>query len=217
MPLEYATPETLPADTICRVLFIPNTLDWLAQVTGALEELTFVYNWELYGAVTPAQAAEAMVTMFDMFCFNQGVCRVVGEIVLFAGSTSPDARWLLCDGVSLLRSDYPDLFAVIGTTYGSADAVHFSLPDLRDRVPMGVGGNALGVQVGAATHTLTTAEMPAHTHTEITVTATILDITTPTAPAAVPSTGVTGAAGGGGAHNNIQPSLAVNYFIVALS
>jgi len=215
--LPYLTPATLPTDTICRVLFIPNSLDWLAQVTGALQELTFTWNWEEYGAVTPDQAAAAMTTMFDMFCFDQGVCRVIGEIILFAGSTSPDTRWLLCDGASVLRADYPDLFTVIGTTYGAVDGTHFNLPDLRDRVPMGVGGNALGVQLGSATHTLTSGEMPTHTHTEITAVAAVAQLVAVPQPSAIPGVGITGAAGGGGAHNNIQPSLVMNYFIAALT
>lgn len=215
--MPYLTPNTLPADTICRVLFIPNSLDWLAQVTGALQELTFAYNWEQFGSVTVDQAVQAMTTMFDMFCFDQGVCRVVGEIVLFAGSSSPDSRWLLCDGASLVRADYADLFNVIGTTFGAVDGTHFNVPDLRDRVPMGVGGSALGTALGAATHTLTTGEMPIHTHTEVTAVAVLVDQTTPLGAGAIPGVGVTGAAGGGGAHNNIQPSLVLNYFIVAAS
>ena len=215
--MPYLTPNTAPGDTLCRVLFIPNDLDWLAQVTGALEELTFPYNWEAFGSSSVDDTVAEMVKMFDAFCFNQGVCRVIGEVILFAGSTSPDVRWLLCDGASVLRADYPDLFAVIGTTYGAVDGAHFSLPDLRDRVPMGVGGNALGVQLGSATHTLTSGEMPAHTHTEITSVVSAAEIPVVPVPSAVTGVGVTGSAGGGGAHNNIQPSLAMNYFIVALS
>jgi len=213
--MPYLTPPTIPADTICRVLIIPNSLDWLAQVTGALQELTFIFNWEAYGAVTPEQAAAAMTAMFDGFCFDQGVCRVVGEIIPFAGSVSPSADWLPCDGASLLRADYQDLFAVIGTTYGAADGTHFNLPDLQNRVPMGVGSNALGAQLGSATHTLTAGEMPVHTHTESASGLAGLTYPLGGTPYAFPTAGVTGAAGGGGAHNNIQPSLAINYLIVA--
>jgi len=215
--MPYLTPDTLPADTICRVLFIPDSLDWLAQITGALQELTFIYNWEAYGALTPEQAAAAMTTMFDAFCFNQGVCRVVGEIVLFAGPTSPDVRWLLCDGASLLRADYAALFAIIGTAFGSVDSAHFSLPDLRDRVPVGVGANALGATFGEAAHTLTEAEMPVHSHAEGTTAPTPIVVGEIPAVGITSALGTTGNAGGGGAHNNIQPSLALNYYIVAAS
>lgn len=215
----YLTPDTLPADTICRVLFIPNGEEFLANVRGALQLLTFPENWTKQGAVSPADAAEAMVPMFDQFCFNQGACRVIGEIITFAGTTSPDpVRWLPCDGSSLLRADYPDLFTVIGTTYGAPDSTHFNLPDLRNNVPIGAGDlYAVGDQGGEATHTLTTAEIPSHTHT---YTAPLLVGTSTPPPFDValpnPFPSNTGATGGDGAHNNLQPYLAIMYLIVAL-
>lgn len=76
-----------------------------------------------------------------------------GVIAQFAGATAPSG-WLLCDGSSLLRSAYPDLFAVIGTTYGAVDGTHFTLPDGRGRVLAGKGTNGnvatLGQSEGAA-------------------------------------------------------------------
>ncbi len=234
---KWLTPETLPADTLCRVLIVPNGMDWLAIVAGALNELCFAYNWEQFGAVTPDQAAAAMVDMFDAFSLNQGVCRVIGEIITWPGSTSPDSKWLLCDGSSLLRADYPDLFAVIGATYGAADGTHFNLPDIRSRSPIGAGTGtglstyALGQTGGEETHILTTAELAAHSHTdtghahtEITAIPAIgAAITGVPVPSAVPGAGVTGAAsanltstGSGSGHNNLQPYLALNYLIVAL-
>lgn len=73
--------------------------------------------------------------------------------------------WLLCDGRSLSITEYPDLFAIIGTQFGSEEEGYFNLPDPRDRVP-GVAGDShsVGHDVGAETHTLTTGEMPTHTH-----------------------------------------------------
>jgi len=235
--MPYLTPNTLPADTICRVLFIPNSLEWLAQVTGALQELTFLNNWEAYGAVTPEQATEAMTTMFDLFCFNQGVCRVIGELICYAGDISPDVKWLVCDGSSLLRTDYPDLFNVIGTAYGAADGTHFNLPDLRGRVPLGAGNGPslssyiIGDSGGEESHTLILSETPTHSHTDaghihgesIAVPSVGAAITGVPVPSATPGVGVTGSgsaalssAGSGGAHNNRQPYLAINYLIVAL-
>lgn len=79
--------------------------------------------------------------------------------------------WMKCDGRSLDRTVYKNLFTVIGDTFGAVDENHFNLPDLRGRVFGGIGqGDALtnrplGNSVGTETHTLTSAEMPSHTHT----------------------------------------------------
>lgn len=98
----------------------------------------------------------------------------------FAGATAPTG-WVFATGTSVLRTGiYADLFAQIGTTYGSADGSHFNLPDLRGRVPVGLddmgdgagdGGrltgtayDALGEAGGSQTVTLSTAELPTHNH-----------------------------------------------------
>jgi microcystin-dependent protein len=64
-----------------------------------------------------------------------------GVILAFGGSIVP-AGYLMCDGTSYLQSDYPTLFSVIGTAYGSADALHFNVPDLRGLFPRGVDNGA---------------------------------------------------------------------------
>lgn len=64
-------------------------------------------------------------------------------------------------GQSLLRADYPELFAAWGTTWGSVDGTHFNAPDLQDRFIIGVGfTNAAAASGGEASHTLTEAELP---------------------------------------------------------
>jgi microcystin-dependent protein len=233
----YLTPSTLPTDTLCRVLLIPNDLEFLANVTGALQTLIFPDSWTKQGTLTPDQAAAALVDMFDQFCFDTGICRMIGEIIPYAGATSPNTKMLLCDGASLLRGDYPDLFTVIGTAYGAADSTHFNIPDLRGRVPLGAGAGsglstyALGASGGEEAHTLVSGEMPSHSHTDLGHTH-VEGNATPTliaigpgapAPSAVPSVGVTGsgsanltATGGGSSHENRQPYLAISYLIVAL-
>lgn len=60
--------------------------------------------------------------------------------------------FLECDGSSLLRASYPDLFAVIGTEFGYADATHFNLPDFRGVFMRGWDHGA-GVDPAAATRT----------------------------------------------------------------
>lgn len=79
--------------------------------------------------------------------------------------------WLLCDGREVFRDAYPQLFAVIGTSFGAGNgSTTFKLPDGRGRVPGMVGSGTgltsrtIGQAVGEETHTLTSNEIPAHTH-----------------------------------------------------
>lgn len=234
----WLTPD-IPGDGfICRPLFIPNGLDWLAIVTGALNELIYDYNFEEYGTSTVADTIAAFQTMFDHFCFDDETgCRMIGEIVTFASDTSPSPSWLSCDGASLLRADYPDLFTVIGTTFGAVDGTHFSLPDLQGRAPIGDGtgsgltSRALGDSFGEEDHVITVAELASHGHTDAghshtegtTIPSTVLVGVGAPVPTALGAVGVTGTGnasiantGSDSPHNNMQPSLALHYFIVAL-
>lgn len=229
----FLTPDNAPTSWTCRAFSIPDDEQYLALFKGALLETIAAYNWEQVSGITPEDAAAAFWQIYDSY----RECRMIGEITCYAGSTPPDARWLLCDGVSLLRADYPDLYAIIGTTYGAVDGSHFSLPDLRGRVALsagtgsGLSSYSLGATGGEETHTLTTAESPVHSHSDtghthsegIAVPAVGAAIVGVPIPSAVPAVGVTGIGfagisntGGGGAHNNIQPYLALNYLILAL-
>lgn len=96
----------------------------------------------------------------------------VGTVSMFAGSSAPGG-YLLCDGAAYNIVDYPDLHTVIGTTYGSAGAGTFRVPDLRNRNAVGAGSRSIGATGGAETHTLTTSEIPSHSHTGTTGTASI--------------------------------------------
>lgn len=174
-----------------------------------------------------------------------------GSVTSFAGSSAPTG-WLLCYGQSLSRSTYADLYAVIGTTYGSVDGSSFSVPDMRGRIPAGLdnmGGsdagrltvaNTLGTTTGAESVTLTSTEMPSHTHTQnahghalgggqdfgmdfggnaggfatFRVGVNAINTTTYQGPySAVSTTATNQNTGGGGAHNNMQPTIILNYII----
>jgi microcystin-dependent protein len=99
----------------------------------------------------------------------------IGEIRLFAGAYTPEG-WHICDGSTLLIQQNELLFAVLGTIYGGDGRTTFGLPDLRGRLPIGMGpavGNpsaggtsayTLAQTGGALTVTLTEAQLPNHTH-----------------------------------------------------
>lgn len=101
-----------------------------------------------------------------------------GVIMAWTTDTAPTG-WLLCYGQEVSRTTYSDLFAVIGTVYGAGDAsTTFNVPDLRGRFILGqddMGGSSanrvtdtdadtLGNADGTETKTLTTTELPAHSH-----------------------------------------------------
>ena len=89
----------------------------------------------------------------------------VGEIRMFAGNFAP-AGWMFCDGQTLPISENETLFQLIGTTYGGDGESTFAVPDLRGRVPLHQinGPNSVGQMAGTESVTLTTQQIPVHTH-----------------------------------------------------
>lgn len=166
----------------------------------------------------------------------------IGDIKQSVHSSAHNG-WLKCDGTAVSRTTYADLFAIISTNFGSGDGTTtFNLPDARGRVlgttgaGSGLTSRSLGASVGAETHTLTVGEMPVHSHgvtdpghthsytnntNDQTVSAlpgeTAADQADLTATTVSSTTGITiNNAGGGDAHNNMQPTLFIgNTFIFA--
>lgn len=88
----------------------------------------------------------------------------VGEIRMFAGNFAP-AGWMFCEGQLLPISENETLFNLIGTTYGGDGQSTFALPDLRGRLPLHIGnGFILAETGGSEAVTLTTNQIPTHTH-----------------------------------------------------
>lgn len=149
-----------------------------------------------------------------------------GAVMAWATNSAPTG-WLLCYGQTVSRTTYADLYSTIGNSFGSGDgSTTFNLPDLRGRTVIGrdnMGGTSanritaswadgLGDSGGAETHTLTTTEMPSHTHsTGQSLNAAGGGIQWFGGPFSIQT--VTGSTGGGGSHNNVQPSIALNYII----
>jgi microcystin-dependent protein len=145
-----------------------------------------------------------------------------GSVLPYCSSTLP-AGWLLCDGAAVSRTTYARLFGVVGTAFGAGDgSTTFNLPDLRGRAPIGAGtGSGLsartfGGKVGAETHTLSSAEMPSHAHAHVVYARADLGAASGGDISGLHS-GVTStnswAAGGSGAHNNMPPSLVLNFIV----
>lgn len=95
---------------------------------------------------------------------------LVGDYKWSANSSDFNG-WLICDGRELSRNSYPELFAIIGTSFGSTSSSTFKLPDCRGRTPCAIGhgdgltNRQLGIYIGEELHTLLVEEMPTHTHT----------------------------------------------------
>lgn len=90
---------------------------------------------------------------------------MIGSIVPFAGSTLPNG-YLLCDGSSVSRTDYAELFSVIGTKFGSGDgSATFNVPNLNGRLAIGQSNEHLFASYGGEeTHALTIDEIASHLH-----------------------------------------------------
>lgn len=163
--------------------------------------------------------------------FGSVVSFLSGMIMPYAGTSAPTG-WLLCDGSAVPSATYGDLYAVISNTYGG-DATNFNLPDLRGRTIAGkddmggtsadrltnqsggLDGDTLGATGGAETHQLTTAELAAHTHDGAFCNASV-GTNFAYAHGASAFNGTKTASdstGGDTAHNNVQPTIILNYII----
>jgi microcystin-dependent protein len=152
----------------------------------------------------------------------------VGEIRMFAGNFPP-AGWMFCEGALLPISENETLFQLIGTTYGGDGESTFALPDLRGRLPIHQGNGFILAETGGAEEiTLTTQQVPAHSHAFLASN----DIANQPNPAqsvigrsgqvnaflnAGPSVAMApqflGPVGGSQPHTNFQPYLCVDFII----
>ena len=124
------------------------------QYDSATRQLTVVDTWntiallkqykKLYVGIATADYSEVQndpepdhVELDAVFNGNMFVRNWAGMIQMFGGVTPPPG-WLLCDGSAVSRTEYPELFAAIGTTWGRGDgSTSFNVPDLRGRMAVG--------------------------------------------------------------------------------
>ena len=150
----------------------------------------------------------------------------LSEIRIMSFTFAPKG-WAMCNGQLLPINQNQALFALLGTTYGGNGQTNFALPDLRGRVPIHVGAShTLGESGGEQAHTVSTAELPQHTHV-MNGSSTNADVVSPTdnvvaqssqlyGPAAQltpldPSSN--GSTGGSQAHQNMQPYETLTFCI----
>jgi len=147
----------------------------------------------------------------------------IGAVIPWAGTNNQNPGWLGCDGRSLNKNSYAQLFNAIKYTYGGSGN-NFNLPDLRGRVVAGLSNNNdvligamnLGQKKGSQTHKLTIAEMPKHRHgigsgddqagsQSLSPFRRTYDDNESTVHSLYE--------GGDGSHNNVQPTIVLNYLI----
>lgn len=88
-----------------------------------------------------------------------------GAVVAFAGSSAPSG-FLLCDGSAVSRTTFAALFAITSTTYGTGDgSTTFNLPDLRGRMPVGLGTNTDVNTLAKSDGNIVSNRRPKHDHT----------------------------------------------------
>lgn len=153
----------------------------------------------------------------------------IGEIRMMPYAFTPEG-WLRCDGQTYATSTYPALAYIVSNAYGGNGQTTFAVPDLRGRTPFQPrNASERGQVYGANRVTLTTEEIPSHTHT-ITATDTAATNNEPSASVTIAQAGsnvfdshgstgtafqpsAIGTTGANAAHNNMQPSLGMAFFI----
>jgi len=242
MPLNFPYFQTgnaiLDGNFWVSIQFPKSQDNWLfSEFLGALENMGYTSAWIEFGESTAEDAAQQF-----RYIMNNGIFDMAWDIGDIKFTTAPPryATWLLCDATLYIGSDYPDLFARIGTTYNQPGdpSTSFRTPDMRGRVVAMTDNSSgrspwatsPGATAGESAHTLTVSEIPSHTHSDLghthsegTATPTVINggLEAPAA-SAFPSVGITGignaniqSTGGDGAHNNVQPSMALACYILA--
>lgn len=158
----------------------------------------------------------------------------VGEIRMFGGNFAP-AGWMFCQGQLLPISENDTLFTLIGTTYGGDGQSTFALPDLQGRLPLHAGQGPglsqtyqLGEKGGVESVTLTTNQIPIHTHpltgaaingsqggpaNALLANSTLVTPYAPETPNVPMAANSISAVGGSQPHDNFQPYLCVSFII----
>lgn len=195
----------------------------MSGMTYALLLSCFTYlsphwRWDNAGMTPTAADIDRIDEIVDQAMVELMQNQRVGEVICYLGSAP--ANVLPCDGTTYAGADYPELFALLDAAF--INGSDFTLPDLRGRAIIGSGDGPtttnrnVGDTGGSETHTLTLAEIPSHFHSmNATITVSTAGSWVPYADVVSGVGGTTNLAGGGGAHENMPPFMALNYGVVA--
>ena len=145
--MPYPTGDTVSNGFVALSLYIPPD-PWIASaIMGAIVAMAYPNQWSGDGDILPSTAAAILQYAWTHFLIGP---TMLGQIVCFPldnydhvnhDPAQPLNQWRKCDGTTLLQTDYPDLFALIGSAFGG-DATHFNLPDIRGRTIVDAGSGS---------------------------------------------------------------------------
>lgn len=211
-------PTAHPAVLARLVLFCPDTELHFALMLGALEMLGNDWYWD--GAASDIEQTVQEYREAITRTAEKRVSMYVGEIFYAAGEiTSQDC--IKADGRELPKADYTELYAIIGDVWGAATSGFFRVPNIGARTIVasgtdtGLTNRTLADKGGNERVTLDSGEIPYHSHS-IHSHLEALAVAPGELPVTVPNVlpDSTGGTGGGASHQNMQPYIVLNAYIV---
>lgn len=211
MKLNYPALQVLSADYVNRSVYLSGfsfalLISWVAEASNR-------WRWDTMDDTT----WDTVDTLVSKCIEELQMSADIGTVVPLITDVIPE-RYLLMDGGTYAREDYPLLYEVLPASLKPTSET-FTLPDMAGLAAVGATlARPLLTTFGEETHTLTEAELAPHHHSYVPVIVGDLDfedIGVPQPAAAVGLTANTGTAGGGQAHNNMQPSISLYWCVVA--
>jgi len=183
---------------------------------AGLEQLEHRFNWiDGIEELTDEQFDDVEAWISNACLELMVVCETIGEIIMYVSEVVP-LRCLPCDGTIYAAADYPELYEVIDPELKNVEDELFEVPSLIGRMPIGEDtsqGFDLDMAGGQKDVTLSSNQMPAHSHT-----IQYAIISQAGAGSSAPIVGIglpisTSSAGGGNSHTNMPPWKPVRFAI----